>query len=94
MLASSSVLTPSNHLPTTKKSTTLYSLDTDYKPIIIALAAGFGGFVLFVCCMCMVHSWWLKRNKFTGVNSTPLSDIEKRRRKEELREARRKAKGS
>ena len=37
--------------------------------------------------MCAVHSWWLKRNKFTEVNSTPLSKIEKRRRKQELLEA-------
>jgi len=42
--------------------------------------------------MCIVHSWWLKRNKFTGVNSTPLKDIEKRKKKEELRELRRERK--
>lgn len=87
-----SSVTTINHLPTTStKPTTLYTLDTDYKPIIIAVSAGFGGFIVFVCCMCVVHSWWLKRNKFTGVNSTPLSEIEKRRRREELREARRQA---
>ena len=76
-------------IPTlTTKPTKFYSLDTDYSPIIIAVAAGFGGFIVFVCCMCAVHSWWLKRKKFTDVNSTPLSKIEKKRRKQELLEAR------
>lgn len=76
-------------IPTlTSKPTKFYSLDTDYSPIIIAVAAGFGGFIVFVCCMCAVHSWWLKRKKFTDVNSTPLSKIEKKRKKQELLEAR------
>ena len=44
--------------------------------------------------MCIVHSWWLKRSKFTEVNSTPLKDIEKRKKKEELRELRRERKGN
>lgn len=86
--ASSSKITD-GHVSITPASTTFHSLDTDYTPIIISIAAGFACFIVYVCFMCIVHSWWLKRNKFTEVNSTPLKDIEKRKRKEELRELRR-----
>ena len=81
--------TTDGHVSTTPASTTFHPLDTDYRPIIISIASGFACFIVYVCLMCVVHSWWLKRNKFTGVNSTPLKVIEKRKRKEELRELRR-----
>lgn len=91
--ASSSVSTD-GHVTTTRASSTFHPLDTDYTPIIISIAAGFACFIVYVCFMCIVHSWWLKRNKFTEVNSTPLKDIEKKKRKEELREMRRQRKGN
>lgn len=77
--------------PTTKP-TTLYELDTNYMPIIATVAAGFGGFIVFVCCMCAIHSWWLKRKKYTDVNSRTLTDVERKKKKRELREARRQEK--
>lgn len=92
-LVSASTSVADSHVSTTPAPTTFHPLDTDYTPIIISVAAGFACFIVYVCCMCLVHSWWLKRNKFTEVNSTPLKDIEKKRRKEELRELRRQRKG-
>lgn len=94
-LASASTSTTSDgHVSTTPASTTFHPLDTDYTPIIISIAAGFACFIVYVCFMCIVHSWWLKRNKFTEVNSTPLKEIEKKKRKEELRELKRQRKGN
>lgn len=95
MSANSSITTPGNLKPTTssKRTTKLYDLETNYMPIIVAVATGFGGFVVFVCCMCVLHSWWLKKKKFTNVNSRTLTNIEKKKRKRELREARRQQKG-
>ncbi|KAL9974071.1 hypothetical protein ACROYT_G011070 [Oculina patagonica] len=92
VLVSASTSVADSHVSTTPTPTTFHPLDTDYTPIIISVAAGFACFIVYVCCMCLVHSWWLKRNKFTEVNSTPLKDIEKKRRKEELRELRRQRK--
>ena len=93
MAASSSAIRDSHVVLPTRAPTTYHPLDTDYTPIIISIAAGFACFVVFVCCMCVMHSWWLKRNKFTEVNSTPLHDIEKKRKKEERREMKRQAEG-
>lgn len=92
LASGSSSKTSDDHVSTTPASTTFHPLDTDYTPIIISIAAGFACFIVYVCFMCIVHSWWLKRNKFTEVNSTPLKEIEKRKRKEELRELRRQRK--
>ncbi|XP_068721707.1 uncharacterized protein [Montipora capricornis] len=94
-LPSSSVVSgiPSSTTTTTTKPTTiLYDLDTDYTPIIAVVAAGFGGFIVFVCCMCVLHSFWLKKKKFTNVNSRSISEVEKKRRKKEEREAKKKEK--
>lgn len=94
LTSAGSSITHDSHVSTTPASTTFHPLETDYTPIIISIASGFASFVVYVCFMCIVHSWWLKRNKFTGVNSTPLKDIEKRKKKEELRELRRERKGN
>ena len=95
MSANSSVTTPGTLKSTTtsKPTTKLYELETNYTPIIAAVGAGFGGFIVFVCCMCVLQSWWLKKKKFTNVNSRTLTEIEKKKRKRELREARRQQKG-
>ena len=76
-----------------KPTTILYELNTNYTPIIAVVGAGFGALVLFVCCMCVVHSWWLRKKKYTDVNSRSLSDAQRKQRKREEREAKKKEKG-
>ena len=76
-----------------KPTTILYDLNTEYTSIIAVAGAGFGALILFVCCKCVVHSWWLRKKKYTDVNSRSLSDAERKRRKIEEREARKKEKG-
>lgn len=90
--------TKSKPVPTTtasseKPTTILYELNTNYTPIIAVVGAGFGALVLFVCCMCVVHSWWLRKKKYTDVNSRSLSDAQRKQRKREEREAKKKEKG-
>lgn len=92
LVASTTSVAPGSHVSTTYAPTTYHPLDTNYNPIIISLGVGFACFVVFVCCMCAIHSWWLKRNKFTGVNSTPMKDLERKKRKQELKEMKRRAK--
>lgn len=83
---------PSTTTLSEKPTTILYELNTNYTPIIAVVGAGFGAFILFVCCMCVVHSWWLRKKKYTDVNSRSLSDAQKKQRKREEREARKKEK--
>lgn len=76
-----------------KPTTILYELNTNYTPIIAVVGAGFGALILFVCCTCVVHSWWLRKKKYTDVNSRSLSDAQRKQRKREEREAKKKEKG-
>ena len=96
--ATNSSVSTSTSTPTTKPSTKLpttilYELNTNYTPIIAVVGAGFGALILFVCCTCIVHSWWLRKKKYTDVNSRSLSDAQRKQRKREEREAKKKEKG-
>lgn len=95
--ATNSSVSKSTSTPTTKPSTKLpttilYELNTNYTPIIAVVGAGFGALILFVCCTCIVHSWWLRKKKYTDVNSRSLSDAQRKQRKKEEREAKKKEK--
>ena len=79
--------------PSRTTATVFHPLETNYTPLIISVATGLAALVLLVCCTFFIHSWWLRKNKYTDVNSTPLKDIEKRKQKQELREIKRKEYG-
>lgn len=91
--ATSTQITKPTTASSEKPTTILYELNTNYTPIIAVVGAGFGALVLFVCCMCVVHSWWLRKKKYTDVNSRSLSDAQRKQRKREEREAKKKEKG-
>lgn len=91
-LSLETVVTTTTTTLSEKPTTILYELNTNYTPIIAVVGAGFGALVLFVCCTCVVHSWWLRKKKYTDVNSRSLSDAQRKQRKREEREAKKKEK--
>ncbi|XP_032237562.2 uncharacterized protein LOC5512257 [Nematostella vectensis] len=70
--------------PTTSGPTTIrYPLVFDYTPMMMAVAIVFACVVFFVCCSCIMHSWYLRKKKFTKYNSMSAKEYEQRQRAEE-----------
>ena len=77
-------LTSTTRMPTEK----FLPLVINWKPIFITMGAVGALIILFICCSCVLHSYWLSKNKFTKYNSTPIRELKRKRRKQQLKERR------
>lgn len=66
--------------PTTARR---YEIVFDYTPAMAAVALGIACIVLCVCCTCIIHSWYLRKDKFTEYNSMTIKEYEEKMRAKE-----------
>lgn len=66
---------PTTEPPTTRER---FELQFDYRPLMFTVGIVILIAVLCVCCSCILHSYWLRKDKFTKYNSMTTKEYERK----------------